>query len=307
MSQYFPGTIDPTTTSGTALASLLTSWAAALNTTNSGASEPSYKVNGTLWLDTTTGTAYALKIYDGTQWITAFTYNPSTHAAPGYKIKRVRTFTASATYTPTDGNVKALIVNVQGGGGGGGGAGVCTSTQAACGGGGGGGTFAQALIVSGFSSVSMTIGAGGAGGTGGTGNGTTGGDTSFGSLVVAPGGAGGQAVAAGTVSTIGGGGGQGGAVPTFSGAGTTEMQRKHGEPGTTAIRLGGTTAIGGSGGNSLFGAGGFEGAAISTSGGFAGAAGLGHGSGGAGAVNVNDAAQTGGNGQAGKIVVWEME
>lgn len=79
MSQSFPGTIDPTSTSGTSLATIISSWAAAENTLNSGASQPSYRVPGTLWLDTTTAANTILKIYDGTVWINLGFINATAH------------------------------------------------------------------------------------------------------------------------------------------------------------------------------------------------------------------------------------
>ena len=40
-----------------------------INTMNSGTSEPDSKTAGSLWLDTTTATAWQPKIYDGAAWI----------------------------------------------------------------------------------------------------------------------------------------------------------------------------------------------------------------------------------------------
>lgn len=53
MSQANLGTIDPQTTSGSTLASLLNAWQGALHTQHSGTSRPSYAVAGMVWLDTT--------------------------------------------------------------------------------------------------------------------------------------------------------------------------------------------------------------------------------------------------------------
>lgn len=52
MTQSSPGTVNPTTTSGTALATLITSFGGAVETCNSGATPPSYAKIGTLWVDT---------------------------------------------------------------------------------------------------------------------------------------------------------------------------------------------------------------------------------------------------------------
>ena len=49
---------------------------------NSGTSEPASKAAGTLWLDTTTATAWQPKIYDGATWINLpFYINTSTNDA----------------------------------------------------------------------------------------------------------------------------------------------------------------------------------------------------------------------------------
>lgn len=78
MSQYDFGTIDPATTSGTALATLLGSFRTALESQHSGSSRPAYAIAGTLWLDTT-GTPWILKIYDGADDISLGTINATTN------------------------------------------------------------------------------------------------------------------------------------------------------------------------------------------------------------------------------------
>jgi hypothetical protein len=64
MSQYDFGTIDPSTKSGTALASDLNSWRTALHSLHSGTSRPSYAAAGQIWLDTTSS-PWTIKIFDG--------------------------------------------------------------------------------------------------------------------------------------------------------------------------------------------------------------------------------------------------
>ena len=64
MSQYDFGTIDPSTKSGTGLASDLNSWRTALHSLHSGTSRPSYAVAGTLWIDTTSS-PWTIRIFDG--------------------------------------------------------------------------------------------------------------------------------------------------------------------------------------------------------------------------------------------------
>ena len=52
----------------------------AINTLNSGSSAPDSKVAGSIWLDTTTATAWQPKIYDGAAWINLpFYINTSTN------------------------------------------------------------------------------------------------------------------------------------------------------------------------------------------------------------------------------------
>ena len=54
----------------------------AINTLNSGTSAPSSLAAGSLWLDTTTATAWQPKIYDGAAWINLpFYINTSTNDA----------------------------------------------------------------------------------------------------------------------------------------------------------------------------------------------------------------------------------
>lgn len=92
------------------------------------------------------------------------------------------------TYTPTPGTLK---VRPRGGGGGGaGGGGPATSAgQASLGGAGSSGSYGEALFTSGFSGVTITVGAGGVGNLGVAGG--NGGASSFGSLLSIPGGIGG--------------------------------------------------------------------------------------------------------------------
>ncbi len=95
----------------------------------------------------------------------------------------------TSTYTPTPGT-QYVEVEVQGGGGAGGGTPATGASQLSIAGGGGSGAWAQKLITSGFSGVTVTVGAGGAGVSGGAGG--AGGASSFGALVSANGGSGGN-------------------------------------------------------------------------------------------------------------------
>ncbi len=187
----------------------------------------------------------------------------------------------SGTYT-TPANCKYIIFTLVGGGAGGSGA---DSTSVA-GGGGGGGGWAKHKIDSPASSYTYSVGAGGAGGSGAT-AGTAGGDTSFdGTTYKAKGGGvggyyvGGSGGGTQVGASLGGGGGGGGCVhPIF----------------------GGTTALSGYGGSSLFG--GTTkglGSGVDSN----GNAGVSIGSGGSGAVAVTVGPNyTGGAGAGGIVIV----
>lgn len=79
MSQYDFGTIDPSTKSGTALASDLNSWRTALHSAHKGASRPAYAAAGTLWINDS-GTPWILNCYDGSEDISLGTINATTNA-----------------------------------------------------------------------------------------------------------------------------------------------------------------------------------------------------------------------------------
>ena len=119
-------------------------------------------------------------------------------AGGGTLTLTLREYTAGDTWSKPSGLVMVEVVCVGAGGGGGSGARRGTGVVSRGGGGGNGGTvsFAQVLAASLGSTVTVTIGAGGTGGTsitadntaGGTGG--AGGDTSFGTHCIAPGGPG---------------------------------------------------------------------------------------------------------------------
>jgi hypothetical protein len=117
----------------------------------------------------------------------------------------VQTFDASGTWDkPAFGSMARIQVW---GGGGGGGRGNATIRQT--GGGGGGYNEITVPLSTLASSVSVTVGAGGAGRSGSTGVGSSGGTSSFGTLIYAYGGGGGAGSTTNTDNyTTGGGGGQ---------------------------------------------------------------------------------------------------
>ena len=103
---------------------------------------------------------------------------------------RVAKFTASGSWTAPAG-VYAVHVLAVGGGGGGGGATSNTTVQTSGGGGGGGGVFDGLLPVVPGTTYTVTIATGGAGATSGSHASTNGANTTFGSIMTAPGGQGG--------------------------------------------------------------------------------------------------------------------
>lgn len=211
---------------------------------------------------------------------------------PPGRLLAVRKFDTVGTsvYIPSPGT-KSVEVTVVGGGGGGGGGQATAAGQAAAGAGGGGGGWATKLIVSGFSGVTIAVGAAGAGASGA--NGTNGGNSSFGALVSASGGAGGSLGGA-QATTFAGNLGFG-----TPGIGSNGDVNGVGGPGVFAI-YGGNTPTGGSGGASYGGGGALW--ALATS----GAAAQGNGCGGGGSSSTpSNGTNFGGAGGAGLVIVRE--
>lgn len=209
-------------------------------------------------------------------------YDAMLSATPG-RLLNVRTFTASATYTPTTGT-KAIKVTLTGGGGGGGGCQATTTSNTFSGGGGGAGATVIAWITSPASSYSVTIGAGGAGGVGAA-AGSAGGNSVFGSLTA---GGGGGASRTSANNTPGGNGG------TATG-GIVNIRGGDGSDGQTGIYF-----VTGNGGASFWGGGGRAGA-----GGGLVAKAAGSGGGGAYDMGLNGNSYTGGAGAAGIVMIEE--
>jgi hypothetical protein len=119
----------------------------------------------------------------------------SASIAPSGRLLNIQRFTSgSATYTPTPGT-NSVIVRVIGGGGGSGGAPATGAAQFSMGCAGGAGAVSRKRLTTGFSGVTVTVGAAGAAGASGAAGGA-GGTSSFGALVTCTGGTGGSALAA---------------------------------------------------------------------------------------------------------------
>lgn len=208
----------------------------------------------------------------------------------------IRVITATGTYTPTAGTAQVVVMALGGGGGGGStpaqGAGVAASS-----GGGGAGAMAMGRITSGFSGVLVTVGAGGAGGaSGGANAGTAGGNTSFGSVLIAGGGSGGASDSGGVVPRTAAGGVGGAASGTSSLFGS---QAESGGQGYTVA----SHICNGEGGSSAYGCGA---RANNSSNGTAGQAGNGFGAGGSGAsANQSTVSRVGGAGSDGMVIIYE--
>lgn len=233
----------------------------------------------------------------GTGGLLGATGNPADARAAlgiGLTLLNVQTISASATYTPTPGTTARLIEMV---GGGGSGAGVAATGagQFAVSTGGSAGAFARVWQTGVASTpVAVTIGAGGAAVSGFASN--AGNATSFGSLIVCPGGPGGGS--AGPAS------GAFTATPAaYSGVPTapvgTGVILHRGGSADLAFSAGAGLVIGSSGATSFFGAGG-------SSPGGAGGAAVSYGSGGGGcAIGSSTAAQAGGAGGNGVCIIYE--
>lgn len=217
-------------------------------------------------------------------------------------IIRKQKFTANGTYTPDANLLYAIVEGVGGGAGGGGAAGTLTAFFGA--GGGGSGAYSRLIVDKATigASQAVTIGAGGAGGAAGSNNGSVGGDTSLGSILIAKGGSGGLF---GSVAQTGAGGAGG---STTGGVGDIVSA---GDPGSPSIYNNGSSAAGitpgGNGGSAALGGGGAPGPAFTGSAATAGTAGTGFGSGGSGAVASNTVSTAaGGAGSGGLIFITEF-
>jgi hypothetical protein len=204
---------------------------------------------------------------------------------------RIFSTPGTSTYTPTSGTA-SVDVEVVGGGGSGGGTSATGASQVSAGAGGGGGGYARKRITSGFSGVTITVGAGGTAASAG-GAGHAGGTSSFGALVSATGGSGGTLGSASAADTLPRGGVSGGAG---SGGDINAVG------GQTQAAWYTNPALSSPGGVSFFGAGGNGNSGTGT-----GGAALTWGSGSGGAVQSNPSAAAGAStpGAGGVVIVRE--
>ncbi|MDR5812022.1 hypothetical protein QCE62_00270 [Caballeronia sp. LZ033] len=214
------------------------------------------------------------------------------------RLLNIQVFTSSGTYTPTAGTTKVIVKSV-GGGGAGGSTAATSAGQSAVGAGGSSAGYAEVLLTAGFSGVTVTVGAGGTPGAAGANSGNAGGTTSFGTIISCPGGsggAGGNPSAAAAVNPS-----AGVVAPTISSG--TIINALAGQPAPNALVLvPGSVAISGYGGSGPLGVGG---QGRQTTG--AGIVGAGYGVGGAGATtSASGAAQIGGAGRQGVLIVYEF-
>lgn len=212
----------------------------------------------------------------------------------GGRLINTQVFTASGTYTPTPGTsrVKATVV---GGGGGGGASNITGAGQAACGVSGGGGGWAIGWVTVNFPNAPVTVGAAGAAGISQVSDGTSGTASTFSGLTGGGGGGGANGNAAATPTVYGaanGGTGTGGSLVNGNGSGAAN-----------GISASAVAVIAGASGGSLYGGSvGFG----TVSGSAPGRAGGAPGAGGCGAAGAqNAAAQPGGAGAGGIVIIEE--
>ena len=203
------------------------------------------------------------------------------------RLINITVFTSSGSFVP-NAATKMLRVLALGAGGSGGYSLATAAGQTSTGSGGDAGAFGEIWVTSGIAATSVTVGAGGVGAGGGY--------SSFGSLLVCPGGApginGGAFIPPSqNVRT--------GAFLQPSGSGLFVI-RGAGNGGLNGISLSASFAQGGAGGSTQYGSGGQG--AISGIGG----AGVGYGAGGGGAACLPSlGAQAGGSGAPGVVIVEE--
>jgi len=249
--------------------------------------------------------------YPGLLWISEVdnnTNNPDSNttgwrSSSEGRLLNIQQFTVSnsgATYTPSVGT-NFVIVDVQAAGGGGGGCPPTGSGQQATGTGGYSGSYGRGFITSGFSGVTVTVGAAGSGGDQYGNPPSAGGSSSFGSLISCQGGyAGGSGVASASTSQTFSG--TASVTPAVFASGVVRLSAVSGCLGNGQIVLGvlNNTIRGGDGGISALGTPG-QGAVENIG---YNATGFGAGGGGS-SQSQGSGGAAGGNGGPGLVNVWE--
>ncbi|MDM2791103.1 hypothetical protein OGY20_02725, partial [Citrobacter sp. Cpo114] len=199
------------------------------------------------------------------------------------RLLGVQTFSTSGIYVKSPGVTK-IIVEAVGGGGASGNLSATDSGNAGISSVGSPGAYAKSFYYQDIpATVNITIGGGGVAGTGPSGSGGDGGDTSFGSLIITPGGKG--STQAQNVPPFSGGSASEPSVPAGSGILFSSISRS---PSCAALGLGTDQAVG------------LE-STISTPLGV-------YGKGGVGKFNpASSPAANGNNGSQGYIVIWEYQ
>jgi hypothetical protein len=194
-----------------------------------GSGRTSLTVNNVLLGDGTNPVAFVAPgasgeslISNGTTWQSGVAKNT---------LLGVQRFTSTATYTPTSGTNK-VFVQICGAGGSG-----AKSNNALQFGSGGSGAYAEKLITSAFSGVTVTIGAGGAGQSTANTVGNAGGSSSFGAIITCTGGLAGSAS---PNATSAGGTATGGDLNLTGGSG---FSFGAGGTATQSLAGGGTTPV----------------------------------------------------------------
>jgi hypothetical protein len=150
-------------------------------------------------------------VRDGAQDIENLATGVNDYLAGGYLYAGQIRYTSSGSFVKADPfgtgdiGVRAIRVRMVGGGGGGGGAATTGAGENSAGAGGAGATYAESFItdIAGLdTSVVVTRGSAGGGGAAGANSGAAGGDSGFGSLVIAKGGAGGASAGAQAVGFV---------------------------------------------------------------------------------------------------------
>lgn len=283
-------TLDPSLVasgkSGTVLISDINAITASILSAHSGASRPTYAVEGTIWYKTSDDKYY---YYDGSTDVELLI-----HLGSIPPTRTILTTGTAATYT-TPTTAKSLQVECWGAGGGGGGCDGQGAGTIAAGTPGGAGGYCSLVITNPAASYTYTVGAAGAGGAAGANNGSAGTATTFtdgGSVNMSAGGGGGGT---GHTGTSGSGQITGGTGGTSSG-GDLNITGQYG--GWNGALTGDLVQVSG-GANTLYGVGGET---RSGTGGDASGYGA---SGGGGVVQDLATNYAGGDGAGGLIIITE--